>query len=133
MSRKLSILAVVAAAALVAAPLATAGETVKVEVPFQFVLAGQPLPGGEYRFEVDPAAGVVHVYAPAGRHVATALCQTAPSAAREVGLVFHKHAGQRFLKAVATGHGFDVTLPEVRAERAAEASDAGARPAVGLP
>jgi hypothetical protein len=133
MSRKLSILAVAAAAALVAAPKATAGDTVKVEVPFQFVLAGQPLPGGEYRFEVEAAAGVVHIYSPAGRHVATALCQSAPNASREVGLVFHKHAGQRFLKAVTTGHGVDVTLPEVRAERAAEASDATARPTAGMP
>jgi hypothetical protein len=131
MSRSLSVLAV-AAAAMMAAPRATAGETVRVEVPFQFVLAGQPLPGGEYRVEVDPTARVVHVYSPAGRHVATALCQTAPSASREVGLVFHTHAGQRFLKAVTTGRGFDVTLPVVAAERAAAAQDAS-RPSIGLP
>jgi hypothetical protein len=133
MSRKLSVLAVLAVAALVAAPKAMAGDTVKVQVPFQFVLAGQTLPGGDYRFEIDETARVVHVYSPESRHLMTALCQTAPSAGREIGLVFHKHAGQRFLKAVTTGHGFDVTLPEVRAERAAEASDAAARPAVGMP
>jgi hypothetical protein len=131
MSRSLSILAV-AAAAVVAVPQVRAGETVRVEVPFQFVMAGQPLPGGEYRLEVDATARVVHVYSPAGRHVATALCQTEPSVSREVGLVFHTHAGQRFLKAVTTGRGFEVALPEVKAERAAAAQDAS-RPAAGQP
>ncbi|MFN8096504.1 MAG: hypothetical protein U0599_30540 [Vicinamibacteria bacterium] len=132
MSRKLSVLAVAAVAAALAAPKATAGETVKVHLPFEFVLAGQPLPGGDYRFEIDETARVVHVYAPSGRHLTTALCQAQPNAAREVGIVFHKHAGQRFLKAVTTGHGSEVTLPEVSAERAAEAADV-ARPVVGLP
>jgi len=131
MSRSLSILAV-AAAAVMAAPTVMAGDGLRVEVPFQFVLAGQPLPSGEYRLEVDATARVVHVYSPAGRHVATALCRTEPTASHEVGLVFHTHAGQRFLRAVNTGSGFEVTLPVVAAERAAAAQDAS-RPSVGLP
>lgn len=133
MSRKLSILSMVAVAAVAAAPRAVAGERVKVDVPFEFVVAGQPLPSGEYRFEMDETTRIVHVYSKARRHVALTVCQPVPNASREVGLVFHKHAGQRFLKAVSTGHGFDMTLPTAPAEKMAEAADGVGRPIAGMP
>jgi hypothetical protein len=134
MSRKLSILSMVALAAAAAAPQALADDLVKVNVPFEFVVDGRPLPSGEYRFELDDAARVVHVYAKARGHVAVTVFQAAPSTTKEPGLAFHKHAGQRFLKTVSTGHGLEISLPTTHAERVAEAADvAGKTVAVGLP
>jgi len=134
MIKSLSILSMAAAATMAAAPRAMAADLVKVDVPFEFVVAGQPLPSGEYRFVMDENASIVHVYSKARGHVALAVCQTVPKATREVGLVFHKHAGQRFLKSVATDRGFDASLPTTHAERVAEAADdTGRTVAVGQP
>jgi hypothetical protein len=130
MSKTLSILWVVAIAAVAVAPRASAGD-VKAEVPFPFVVAGQPLPSGEYRFQLDETTRLVHVYLKA-RHVAVTMCQLTPSATREAQLVFHRHAGQRFLKAVSTGHGFVVALPTSPTEIAAQKSDTLGRPIAGM-
>ncbi len=130
MSKTLSILWVVAIAAVAAAPRASAGD-VKADVPFPFIVAGRPLPSGEYRFQLDETARVVHVYLKA-RHVAVTMCQLEPSATREVQLVFHKHAGQRFLKAVSAGHGLVVALPTTPMEMAAQKAEALGRPIGGM-
>lgn len=132
MSTTLSVLTMVALAAATAVPPTTAGDLVRVDVPFAFVLAGRPLPSGEYRFEMDETTRVVHVHSKARGHVAVSVCQPVPATSREVGLVFHKHAGQRFLKAVTTGHGVDIALPTTPAERAAEAADAARRPVAAM-
>jgi hypothetical protein len=134
MFEKLSVLSMVAVAAVAAAPRAVADDLVRVDVPFEFVVDGRPLPSGEYRFELDQAARIVHVRSKDRGHVAMTVFQTAPSATKEAGVAFHKHAGQRFLKTVSTGHGYDIALPTTHAERVAEAADGGGKPvAVGRP
>jgi hypothetical protein len=134
MSRKLNVLSMVALAAAAAAPRALADDLVRVDVPFEFVVDGRPLPSGEYRFELDEAARVVHVYAKTRGHVAVTVFQSAPSTTKEAGLAFHNHAGQRFLKTVSTGHGLEISLPTTQAERVAEAADGASKTvAVGLP
>lgn len=134
MFKKVSVLSVVAVAAVATAPRAVAGDLVKVEVPFEFVVDGRPLPSGEYRFELDETARIMHVYAKARGHVAITVFQVAPSAMKEPGLAFHTHAGQRFLKTVSTGRGYDVALPTTHAERVAKAADGEGKPvAAGRP
>jgi hypothetical protein len=132
MSRKLSILSMAAVTALAAAPRASAGDLVKVDVPFEFVLAGKPLPSGEYRFETDPASRLVRVTSKERGHVALTMCQLVPATSGAVGLLFHQHGGRRFLKAVTTGHTLQVALPTTRAEKEAAAADAAGRPVAAL-
>jgi len=131
MMKSVRILSMVAAASMAAAPWALATEVVKVDVPFDFVVAGQPLPSGEYRFVTGENATLVHVYSKTRGHVALAVCQPVPNGKEDAGLVFHQHSGQRFLKTVVTGHGLEISLPTTRAERVAEAAD-GVGPAVAV-
>ncbi len=56
MTKSMKILAMAAAVSVLAAPCALAMDNVvlKVDVPFDFVVADQQLPSGEYRIVKDP-------------------------------------------------------------------------------
>jgi hypothetical protein len=134
MKKSLWILSTAAVAAMAAAPLVQAAEIVKVNVPFAFVLADQPLPSGEYRFVREEGSRVVEVYSKAKGHVGVAACMPAASQMPAVGLVFHRHGDQHFLKLVNMRDGLAVSLPTSNAERVAEAAAGRSRAiAVAVP
>ena len=55
------------------------------------MVAGQYLPGGEYRFVQAENSAVVQIYSKAQGHLATVLCQRVPAIAEESErLVFHR-------------------------------------------
>jgi hypothetical protein len=120
MIKGLTVLSMLAVAAI-AAPRAQASDILKAHVPFDFVLAGQTLPSGEYRFvrSVDPK--FVQVYSKTRGHVGMAAYVPASTAMPESGLVFHKHGDQHFLKSISIGS-TTVALPQTHAERVAEAA-----------
>jgi hypothetical protein len=135
MTRSTRILAMAAAVAVLAAPCALAmdGAVLKVNVPFDFVVADQQLPSGEYRIVKGQDTGVVRIYSKAQKHLVTAFCVPAPSDVAKGGeLVFHKHGSQRFLKSIRTADGFGASLLESRTEKEAQASG-NAAVAVGMP
>jgi hypothetical protein len=127
MIKSLKVLSTVAVAvvALAAAPRAQASDILNVKVPFDFVLAGQPLPSGEYQFVRSDYPGVVQVYSKARGRMLTAVCVAAPTTMPEVGLLFHKHGGQHFLKLIRLGD-TTVSLAASQAERRSEAARGGA-------
>ena len=135
MTRSIRILAMAAAVSVLAAPCALAMENVelKVNVPFNFVVADQQLPSGEYRIAKDPERGVVEIYTKTYKHLVTAFCVRVPTDRKKAGeLVFRKHGSQHFLKSIRTAGGSGASLPESRAEKDAQATgNAGA--AVGMP
>lgn len=127
MKKSVWILSTAAVTAMAAAPLVQAAETVKVNVPFAFVLADQPLPSGEYRFVREEGSRVVEVYSKAKGHVGVAACMPATSRVSAAGLVFHRHGDQHFLKQVNMGGGLAVSLPTSPGERLAEAAEGRGR------
>jgi len=121
MIKGLKVLSMVAVAAFAVAPRAQASDILKVNVPFDFVLAGQQLPSGEYQFVKSADPSVVQVYSKTRGRVGMVTYMPAPSAMPETGLTFHKHGEQHFLKAISIGR-TTIALPTTQAERVAEAA-----------
>jgi hypothetical protein len=124
MMRSVKILSMAAAISVLAAPGVRADKvTVKGAVPFDFVVAGQSLPSGEYRFVRTDGPGILHVYSTTTwKHVATLFCRalpTDPGAGTQ--LVFEKHGRQHFLRSIQSEDGSGLYLPETRSEREAQA------------
>lgn len=146
MKKSLKVLALAAGAALLTAAGALA-EPVKVtaQVPFDFVVADQQLPSGEYRFVTSDEPGLVLIYsAKTGEHVATVLGRALPASADERGqLVFDRYGSDRFLNRIRSADGVGVFLPigrvqsraqaEAKAARRAEAQAAKASGETGTP
>jgi hypothetical protein len=118
-----SILMMATAAAILIAPCAQAqGVVVKVRVPFDFVVADQVLPSGEYQFVQQQDPRLVRIYSKA--HAPQAIAYFIPMTAAPTGkasLVFHKYGNQRFLKMICDCGGSGAYLPKLRKERQAQA------------
>jgi hypothetical protein len=115
--KSVTILAVAAAA--LAAPCVQAGGVVlKARIPFNFVVADQQLPSGEYRIVQEEH--LVKVYSQSGEQLAVAhwVPQQTKSDDRSR-LVFHRHGDQRFLKVIGGADGNGAYFPETSAERGA--------------
>ena len=113
-----------AAAAVLAAPCAQAGNVVlKAQIPFDFVVADRQLPAGEYRIVQEH--WLVKVYSQSGDQLAVVhwLPQTTDSHG-SWNLVFHRYGGQRFLKVIGGRDGSGAYLPERALERKARADRA---------
>jgi hypothetical protein len=121
--KSVGILTMAVAATVLAAPGAMANSVaLRVQVPFDFVVADQHLPRGEYRFVHEQAGGLVRIYSKSGGQVAVA--QWAPRAMPVWGsgmLVFHKYGSRRFLTAIRTNDGGEARLPKTRSEDEARA------------
>jgi hypothetical protein len=117
--------AAVLATAVLAAPCAQAGVVLKAQIPFDFLVADQWLPSGEYRIVQDH--WLVKLYAEGGAQVAVAhwLPQTT-SGNGSWNLVFHRYGSQRFLKVIAGSDERCAYLPETRMEREARVGRASA-------
>jgi hypothetical protein len=126
MLKALKVLSMAMVAAMAVAPRAQASDALKANVPFDFVVAGQAMPSGEYQFVRSEDPRVVQVYSrERGRVVITAYT-AAPAAMPEAGLVFHKIGEQRFLKSISIGR-TTIALPTTRAERLAAAAQGAGR------
>jgi hypothetical protein len=123
--KSVKVLSMAAAMAIVTAPAALASDVVKVDVPFDFVMAGQQLPSGEYTFVKGDNPRIVQVFSNQ-RHVGVAVGLAEPKGASVTGLTFHRHGEQYFLKAIS-GQGLDFSLPTSQAERVAEAALGGGK------
>ena len=121
MKKSVTMLTMVAAVALAAAPRAQAGETVRVEVPFAFVAADHQLPAGDYQFVRGENPRLVQAFSRAGGHVATLVTTVEAGASGEVGASFLRIGDQYFLKTIS-GTQVEVSLPASHAERLAQAS-----------
>lgn len=115
------ILTMAVVATVLAASGATAdGVVLRVQVPFDFMVADQQLPSGEYRFVHEQDAGLVRIYSKSGGQVASA--QWTPRAMPVWGsgtLVFRKCGSKHMLKAIRTDDGGETRLPEARSEAGA--------------
>ena len=132
MMKSLKVLTLVATVAAV--PCARAADLVQVDVPFNFVVAGQQLPSGVYLFEPSENGRIVQVYTRNYRHLALAVSVPERGRMEQPGLVFHKHGDRHFLKAISTGNGLGVSLPTTQAEKTAEAAQGDGREvAIGRP
>jgi len=75
-----------AAVFLLAAPGVMADNVaLKVDVPFDFVVADRHLPSGEYRFVQGENPGVVRIYSKTQGHMATVLARACPRPRRRAG------------------------------------------------
>ncbi len=124
--RKSVTMALAAAGLLaLAAPSVLAADRVvlKVEIPFNFVVADQQLPAGSYRIVEAQDPGAVRIYSNGQKHLLTTFClQASPDLAQRRTLVFHRHDGRYFLKTIRGADGFGAYLPETRSEKQAQAS-----------
>jgi hypothetical protein len=103
-----------------AAPCVQAsGVVLKARIPFNFVVADQQLPSGEYRIVQEEH--LVKVYSQSGEQLAVAhwVPQQTKSDDSRFSLVFHRHGSQRFLKLIGSADGNGAYLPETSAERGA--------------
>jgi hypothetical protein len=121
MKKSLTIVTMVAAVALAAAPRAQANETVRVDVPFAFVAADHTLPAGDYEFVRSENPRVVHVFSKAGGHVATLVTTVEGGASGEAGAKFLRIGDQHFLKTIS-GAQVEVAVPASHAERLAQSN-----------
>jgi hypothetical protein len=126
MMKSVRVFSMAAAALLAAAPGALANDAVKVTVPFDFVVAGQALPSGDYLFVRGDNPRIVQVLRGGHTHVAVALGLAEPSRSLATELTFHRYGQQYFLKTVS-GNGLDLALPKTQAERVAEAALGGGK------
>jgi hypothetical protein len=97
------------------------GRRVKVRVPFDFVVADQVLPSGEYQFVQQQDPRLVRIYSKA--HVPMAVATFLPTTVAPSGkatLVFHKYGTQRFLKSICDCGGSGAYLSKTRKERQAQ-------------
>jgi hypothetical protein len=133
--KRTQILMMAVAAAVVAAPCVQAKNVVlKVNVPFDFVVADQQLPSGEYQIEQEPDARWVRISSTSGDERVLAQWVPAVAATEDGGkLVFHKYGGQRFLKMIRGADGSGAYLPETRTERDARMAGSEGTAAVGMP
>ena len=125
--KRVMILTMAVAAAALAAPSAQAsGVVLKARIPFDFVVADQQLPSGDYRIVQE--GHLVKVYSRSGEQLAIAqyLPEQARSGDGRWRLVFHKHGSQRFLKVIGSGDGNGAYLPETNAGRGARTHAASA-------
>src|SRR5512147_2516880 len=125
MTRNLRILAIaVAVSALTASgALAKEGPVLKVDVPFDFVVADQQLPSGEYSIATRADSGVVRICSTDQKHHVSLFDVPARSGVKAGGeLEFHAHGTRRFLKSIRTAAGFGAHIPDSRSEKQAEAS-----------
>ncbi len=128
--KRTKVLMMAAAAMVLAAPYVQADSVVlKVDVPFEFVVADQVLPGGEYRFVQEQDTRVVRIYSKDNEQLTMTHWVPADKGAKGSGkLVFHKYGSQRFLKMIRAGNGRGAYLPKTRSER--EARSGGDAPKV---
>jgi hypothetical protein len=121
--KRVKILMMAAAAAVLAAPCVMANDVVlRVQVPFDFMVGDRHLPSGEYKFVQEQDPRLVRIYSEGREQLAVALWHpVAPGATGNGELVFHKHGGQHFLKMIRASNGSGVSLPETRLERKAQA------------
>jgi hypothetical protein len=121
--KKVGILTMAAAAVALAAPCALANSTaLRVQVPFDFVVADQHLPSGEYRFVHEQDSGLLRIYAKGGGQVAIARWTPRVMPVWGSGmLVFHKYGSTHILKAIRTDDGGEARLPKTRSEDQARA------------
>ena len=124
-SVKMLMLAV--AASMLGAPCVMADNVVvKVQVPFDFVVADRHLPSGEYSFVQEQESRVVRIYSESREPLAVAHWQPLVAGAKgNAKLVFHKHGGQRFLRMIRATGGGGAYLPECGAEKAQRAAESG--------
>jgi hypothetical protein len=121
-----SVTILMVAAAVLAAPRAhSASVVLKAHIPFDFVVADQQLPSGEYQIVQDHS--LVKIYSQSGEQLAIAhwLPQTAAGNVSS-SLVFHRCGSQRFLRVIGNGDGSGAYLPETRSERGARTGGASA-------
>jgi hypothetical protein len=110
------------ALAAVVGIVAWAGEAtaVRATVPFEFTVAGQKLPAGEYQIARSGAFSAIHIYSRENR--TTILVAAAPGNTNKTGhaaaLSFNKYGNQYFLTELWMGNGPNgVQLPKSMAEK----------------
>lgn len=115
----IGIMMLVGLTALVVTP-AIAESVARFEVPFEFVVADQVLPAGQYKAVVSPALGRLElrmVGGDSGAYLAAIPVQQ--SSTPEAGkLVFHKYGNVRVLRGMSVrGGALGVELPPCKTER----------------
>jgi hypothetical protein len=132
MKTRIRILAAATVALLSASwTMATESSVLKVSVPFDFVVANQTLPSGEYRIEQDRYARTVRIYSDS--HTVNAYCEPTLDYVKIGGeLMFKRYGDQYFLKTIRTADGHGARFPESRSEKQAQVT-ALAGVSIGMP
>jgi hypothetical protein len=122
--KSIAILTVAAAAVVLTAPSARAnGPVLKVTVPFDFVIANQTFPSGEYRLVQELDSRLLRIYSKTGRPLAITTWRPADTTTQDRGtIVFHRYGDRRFLRTIHPTAGAGACLSETVAERQARAS-----------
>ncbi len=105
--------------------LAGTGTTMRVNVPFEFYAGDQPLPAGEYVFQMKSGAAaqgsLVAIHSKNGG--AICLLATRPGTDFEEGqLRFNKYGNKHFLTSISI-HGTNAEVPTIRLEKELRAQD----------
>jgi hypothetical protein len=133
MKSSMKLFASVAFAAVlgVAPAFAQMRTTLKVDVPFDFVVGGKLLPAGEYAIAEDASSPAMIVHSESTEQSVIVLTNHADKkpGSEDSALVFHLAGGRYYLAAVKTGdEAFDRETIKSKAER--EAESAGREPIV---
>ena len=119
-SAKVLVMLAAAAAVVAASGVQASDVALNVQVPFDFVVADQQLPSGDYHVVQDQDARLVKIYAE--DDVLVAVAHWVPTASGDRGsarLVFQKCGDQRFLKVIRASNGTGAYLPTTHNERVA--------------
>ncbi len=107
MKKLLGCLSMAAVAILLAAPVSAQNLSLKVSVPFDFVVGGHTLPAGDYLVSQVGAAGFLSVRDISSGATPVVMTATVPGDSTvpgEASLTFHRYGSDYFLAQVSDGY-----------------------------
>jgi hypothetical protein len=128
MKKVLGYLSMAAVAVLLAAPVSAQTSTLKVSVPFDFVVGGHTLPAGDYAVDKLNDLGLLEFRNMSNWATPIVIATSVPgktAAAGEASLTFHRYGSDYFLAAIwngYTGQGRSIWMSRAEQERANRAS-----------
>jgi hypothetical protein len=128
MKKVLGCLSMAAVAVLLAAPVSAQDLSLRVSVPFEFIVGGHTLPAGNYLVSQVNAAGFLMVRNLSNGATPIAITSSVPghlAVPGEASLTFHRYGGDYFLAEIwngYTGQGRSIWMSRTEQERANRAS-----------
>jgi hypothetical protein len=123
--RVFSVLVLLVTLMAVFIPARAQGDGFNVNIPFDFIVAGQTLPAGQYTISTTSMTGVQAIRDRSGRHRMSFMASSTPgrSARQNSGLIFNRYGDVNFLSQSYSKGTSNFVLPKSRREQALAAAD----------
>lgn len=123
--KRITVLALLSIAALVAVPAANAQAQLKAQVPFAFTVGDKPLPAGEYRI-CTPRPGIVRLENWEQNVLLTLAAKSSPmDPSGQNQLVFARYGNQYFLRRILSeaAPSLNINIPVFNREKRARSGE----------